>query len=99
MDKRDPSVVDAWTAAGGAQVLAASLGIRVSAIYQWRRVPAERVREVALVTGLLPHQLRPDLYDAPKGALHHDTARNDHDVRAVTPDPAVGASAQPGEAA
>ena len=37
-----------------------------SAISQWVRVPPERVLEVEKITGIPCHELRPDLYDAPK---------------------------------
>jgi DNA-binding transcriptional regulator YdaS (Cro superfamily) len=74
MADRDPRLIEAWNAAGGAKVLAAHLGIRVSAVYQWKRVPAERVRDVAAATGLAPHRLRPDLYDDPDAAPHHAAA-------------------------
>jgi DNA-binding transcriptional regulator YdaS (Cro superfamily) len=36
-------------------------------------VPAERVRDVARITGLKPHELRPDLYPPP----HPRKRRND----------------------
>ncbi|MFA5897907.1 MAG: YdaS family helix-turn-helix protein [Hyphomicrobium sp.] len=51
--------------------LAAHLRIGPSALSQWTRVPAERVQEVADFTGILPHQLRPDVFQGPlieKGA-------------------------------
>jgi len=42
--------------------LAKALGISQPAIYQWRRVPAERVLMVERITGIPRHQLRPDIY-------------------------------------
>lgn len=42
--------------------LAKSLGISRQAIYRWQRVPAERVPEVARLTGITPNILRRDLY-------------------------------------
>lgn len=42
--------------------LAGELGISTSAVWQWRRVPAERVIEVEKFTGIPRHELRPDLY-------------------------------------
>ena len=42
--------------------LAESMGIGVSAISQWKRVPAERVLAVEAATGVPRQQLRPDLY-------------------------------------
>lgn len=43
--------------------LAAACGITHSAIYQWKKVPAEHVRKVAEFTGISPAALRPDLYE------------------------------------
>lgn len=45
--------------------LAAALGIGVSAVSQWRRVPPERVPAVASILGVGRHQLRPDLWEPP----------------------------------
>jgi DNA-binding transcriptional regulator YdaS (Cro superfamily) len=42
--------------------LAEAMGIGVSAISQWKRVPAERVLAVEAATGVPRQQLRPDLY-------------------------------------
>jgi DNA-binding transcriptional regulator YdaS (Cro superfamily) len=44
--------------------LAKKLGISRQAIYQWEKVPAERVPEVARITGVSRHILRRDLYDS-----------------------------------
>lgn len=55
--------------AGGAQVLAAKLGVRHQAVYQWSAVPAERVIEVAKLTGLRPYDIRPDMYPDPRWTL------------------------------
>jgi DNA-binding transcriptional regulator YdaS (Cro superfamily) len=51
--------------AGGSSRLARLLGIRAQAISQWRRVPAERVIAVEAATGVLRHELRPDIYPPP----------------------------------
>lgn len=51
-------------AAGGVGPLAAHLGITRHAIYQWDRVPAERLGQVMEVTGLQAHEIRPDLFKA-----------------------------------
>lgn len=50
--------------------IAREIGVTRGAVAAWRRVPAERVLAVARITGIPPHELRPDLYDAPpvKGA-------------------------------
>jgi DNA-binding transcriptional regulator YdaS (Cro superfamily) len=43
--------------------LARDLGLHASAVYQWRRVPADRVVAVERLTGIPREVLRPDLYD------------------------------------
>lgn len=48
--------------AGGGAKLARGLGLKRQAIYQWDKVPAERVLEVERITGVPRSQLRPDLY-------------------------------------
>jgi DNA-binding transcriptional regulator YdaS (Cro superfamily) len=45
--------------------IACQLELSKQATSKWTRVPAERVLQVAEITGLTPHFLRPDLY--PKG--------------------------------
>lgn len=57
----------AVTKAGGAAALASRLGITPKAIYQWPYVPAERVGSVSALTGIPPHELRPDVFPAPLG--------------------------------
>lgn len=42
--------------------LARELGLSPGAVYQWRKVPAERVLDVERITGIPRHRLRPDLY-------------------------------------
>lgn len=49
-------------AAGSVIRLAELLGVTRNAIYQWERIPAERVVEVEKLTGVPREQLRPDLY-------------------------------------
>lgn len=56
-------------AAGSGEKLADALGITRQAIYQWDKVPAERVLDVERLTGVSRHDLRPDLYpEEPTGA-------------------------------
>ena len=70
-DPFDPALsapVDAaCQAVGGADALADKLGVARSAISNWKRsrIPANRVGNVAALTGLPPHALRPDLFPAP----------------------------------
>lgn len=49
---------------GGIAQLAAKLGLARQAVYQWKRIPAERVAEVERITGVPRAELRPDLYEA-----------------------------------
>jgi DNA-binding transcriptional regulator YdaS (Cro superfamily) len=51
---------------GGVTRLAEILGIKRPALYQWTRVPAERVASIEEATEgkVTRHQLRPDLYPA-----------------------------------
>ena len=49
-------------AAGGYSELAESLGIRPQSVWQWTRVPLNRVVEVEKVTGVPRRKLRPELY-------------------------------------
>lgn len=44
--------------------LAELIGITRQGIWQWRRIPAERVVEVERATGIPRQELRPDLYEA-----------------------------------
>jgi DNA-binding transcriptional regulator YdaS (Cro superfamily) len=48
--------------------LARELKITHGAVSQWRRVPAERVLDVARITGIPKEELRPDLYKVEEGA-------------------------------
>lgn len=50
--------------AGGVAALSRALGLTHPTIIGWRRrgqVPADRLREVAAITGLRPADIRPDL--------------------------------------
>lgn len=51
--------------------LAVALGITSGAVSQWKEVPAERIGEVARITGLKPEVIRPDIFAkrAPKPLL------------------------------
>lgn len=46
--------------------LANALRIFPSALSQWKQVPSERCLEVARVTGIPVHELRPDVYGPAK---------------------------------
>ncbi|MBN9497834.1 MAG: helix-turn-helix domain-containing protein [Alphaproteobacteria bacterium] len=67
--KRDPRLIEAKrravAAAGGAHKAAAALGVKPQAVYQWSYVPAERVGQMAQLTNIPPHELRPDIFPPP----------------------------------
>jgi len=46
--------------------LARQLGLTRATLYNWKRVPAERVVEVEKITGISRTKLRPDLYEGMK---------------------------------
>lgn len=46
--------------------LARALHVKPQAISQWTGVPLARVKAISDLTGIPPHQLRPDHWDAPK---------------------------------
>lgn len=56
------AVNEAVLAAGGGAELARGLGLKRQAIYQWDRIPPNRVLRVEEITGVPRHRLRPDLY-------------------------------------
>lgn len=45
--------------------IAFHLGITRQAVSGWHAIPAEWVKKISDLTGIPPHDLRPDLYDAP----------------------------------
>lgn len=49
-------------AIGGFPELAKRLGITRHALYQWEKVPPNRVIPIEKATGIPRHELRPDLY-------------------------------------
>ncbi len=55
--------------AGGAVALAERLGISKTAVYNWKIVPPLRVNEVAEITGLAPHEIRPDIFKEPSKVI------------------------------
>lgn len=60
-------------AAGGVTRLAEFLGLRSkSSVTNWKRrtgqVPAGHARAVSKITGIPLHELRPDIYEAPRRA-------------------------------
>ncbi|EJM9694867.1 helix-turn-helix domain-containing protein [Leclercia adecarboxylata] len=60
--------------AGTATNLATMLGIKPMSVSRWKNryqgvVPADRVLQIHAVTGVTPHELRPDLYPNPTDGL------------------------------
>lgn len=55
-------ISDVILRAGGAAKLADALGCDRTTPYSWKRVPAERVIEVARLIGCEPSELRPDVF-------------------------------------
>lgn len=53
-------------AAGGVTKLADGLKITRSAVSQWDQIPLERVFDVARITKIPAHELRPDVIPAPQ---------------------------------
>ena len=42
--------------------VAEACGIERAAVYQWKKVPVERVHQVAKVLNKTPEQIRPDIF-------------------------------------
>lgn len=55
-------VAQAAEKAGGVVALARELGIKHTAMYSWRQVPAGRVLDIERITGISRHDLRPDIF-------------------------------------
>lgn len=61
-------------AAGSARALALRLGVSPMTVSYWQSrsagvVPAERVISIFQVTGVTPHELRPDIYPSPSDGM------------------------------
>lgn len=62
--------------AGGVAALARALNVTSQAISQWDRVPAERVIQVEVVTGVTRYDLRPDVFGP--APCHRQGQERDH---------------------
>ena len=58
----DPIIARIRTTRGLSAAIARACGTHRSAVYQWKRVPAERVQVVAEIMKLEPAQIRPDIF-------------------------------------
>lgn len=64
MTDRFPDIEEVFQKAGGRKAVASQLNIKVPSTYSWDRVPGVRVLAISKMTGIPPHELRPDLYEA-----------------------------------
>lgn len=62
---RDPALEAILSQRGAVTRIATALGISTAAVSQWRRVPEDRVAEVARALGVPPAEVRPDIADPP----------------------------------
>ena len=67
MDTKQAALARAIEIAGGQKALGARIGVQQSVISYWLReakrgVAAEYVHPISAATGVLPHELRPDVY-------------------------------------
>lgn len=49
---------------GRRTALAKAIGITPAAIWQWQKVPAERIGDISRFTGIPLEELRPDIFGA-----------------------------------
>ena len=62
---RDPALEALLARRGTVKQIAAALGISTAAVSQWKRIPEDRVPDIAKALNLPPASLRPDLAPAP----------------------------------
>lgn len=62
---RDPTLEEIFARRGAITRIATELGISTAAVSQWRRVPDDRVVDVARILGVETRLLRPDLSEPP----------------------------------
>ena len=60
--KLDRAVTKIRSTRGLSVKVAKACGIERAAVYQWTKVPVERVHTVAKLIGLTPQQIRPDIF-------------------------------------
>jgi pyruvate kinase len=81
---RDPSLETLLAQRGAVTRIATALGISTAAVSQWKRVPDDRVAEVARALNLTPEAVRPDL----GGAVPPEAPRRDLPAPRNPPPPA-----------
>jgi DNA-binding transcriptional regulator YdaS (Cro superfamily) len=54
--------------AGSVKALAQLCGVAPQAISQWKHIPIDHIRTIEDLIKLPRHEIRPDVYDAPKAA-------------------------------
>jgi hypothetical protein len=82
---REPGLLAAIEAMGGASALARALGISAPAMVKWTRVPAERILEVERITLIPREQLRPDLFLAPRPETLTPPVENENEADGQKP--------------
>ncbi|EMB4325617.1 helix-turn-helix domain-containing protein [Pluralibacter gergoviae] len=64
-------IENAIQASGSASALGEAVGVTKMAVSLWKKngVPSSRVIQIYNATGVIPHELRPDLYPNPTDGL------------------------------
>lgn len=60
--RRDPALIDLFSALGSQSELARKLGISRAAVSHWQRVPLRHLRAIEALSAIPRARLRPDLY-------------------------------------
>lgn len=67
--ERDGDLDRLFQTRGAVKRVADGLGISTAAVSQWKRVPKDRVEQVATILDVKPSALRPDLYQHGEAAI------------------------------
>jgi len=68
-EKNNPAISLIHNVRGTARRIAKACDISKEAVWNWKRVPAERVLVVSRVTKIPRHLIRPDIYPPPRRAV------------------------------
>jgi TorA maturation chaperone TorD len=82
---RDSGLIRAIDAIGGVRSLARALGVSQPAISGWKRVPADRVLKVEVLTGITRTELRPDLYPLDDSSMSIMLSNDNSSASAIDP--------------